>query len=159
MEQKMMEGRCPKCGKALQIPEGLKEFSCLYCGARLDPTMLLPLQAIELPEELIALVNERMPACVEDAAQLRLHARLAMLPAADDPRAFLRIQIGIFKQTAAEGIYQQPGGASAEAALHGFLSVLLTAKPVGFQNGKHIVVAAELIHTVFQDPQMALGFA
>ncbi|MBQ6798825.1 MAG: hypothetical protein IJP11_06280 [Oscillospiraceae bacterium] len=73
MEQKMMEGRCPKCGKPLQIPEGLKEFSCLYCGARLDPTMLLPLQAIDLPEELIALVNERMPACVEDAAQLRLN--------------------------------------------------------------------------------------
>jgi len=70
MEQKMTEGRCPKCGKALQIPAELDAFSCLYCGERLHPTMLLPMQVIELPEELIALVNERIPACVENAAQL-----------------------------------------------------------------------------------------
>ncbi|MBE6933267.1 MAG: hypothetical protein E7464_07810 [Ruminococcaceae bacterium] len=31
----MREGQCPKCGKRLQIPEELKEFSCLYCGSRL----------------------------------------------------------------------------------------------------------------------------
>ncbi len=31
-----MEGMCPKCGRLLQIPEELTEFSCLYCGARLN---------------------------------------------------------------------------------------------------------------------------
>lgn len=33
MEQ--ISGLCPKCGKELQLPEELAEFSCLYCGARL----------------------------------------------------------------------------------------------------------------------------
>ncbi len=71
MEQKMMEGRCPKCGKPLQIPQDLEQFSCLYCGERLEQKMLLPMQVIELPEELMAVVNGRMPACVENAAQLQ----------------------------------------------------------------------------------------
>lgn len=31
----MLTGPCPQCGKTLQIPEDLPEFSCLYCGARL----------------------------------------------------------------------------------------------------------------------------
>lgn len=26
---------CPHCGKELQVPEDLKEFSCLYCGQRI----------------------------------------------------------------------------------------------------------------------------
>lgn len=34
------EGMCPQCGKMLQIPVELTEFSCLYCGARLTPDML-----------------------------------------------------------------------------------------------------------------------
>lgn len=25
---------CPSCGKELELPEGLEEFSCLYCGTR-----------------------------------------------------------------------------------------------------------------------------
>lgn len=33
----MREGMCPKCGRSLQIPGELMEFSCLYCGARLTP--------------------------------------------------------------------------------------------------------------------------
>jgi len=35
-----MEEMCPKCGKLLQIPEELSEFSCLYCGARLNRAAL-----------------------------------------------------------------------------------------------------------------------
>lgn len=37
----MREGICPKCGWTLHVPEELKEFSCLYCGARLTPGELL----------------------------------------------------------------------------------------------------------------------
>ena len=37
----MREGLCPKCGKRLQIPGELKEFSCLYCGARLSSYELI----------------------------------------------------------------------------------------------------------------------
>lgn len=36
----MLEGICPQCGKQLQIPQELEEFSCLYCGARLTKDML-----------------------------------------------------------------------------------------------------------------------
>jgi len=37
----MREGHCPKCGKRLQIPGELTEFSCLYCGARLSSYELI----------------------------------------------------------------------------------------------------------------------
>lgn len=37
----MREGLCPKCRKCLQIPGELKEFSCLYCGARLSSYELI----------------------------------------------------------------------------------------------------------------------
>lgn len=40
MEQ--ISGICPQCGNMLQIPGGLEEFSCLYCGARLTAAQLLP---------------------------------------------------------------------------------------------------------------------
>lgn len=29
-----IKGNCPNCGKPLEIPAELEEFSCLYCGAR-----------------------------------------------------------------------------------------------------------------------------
>ena len=31
----MRKVTCPKCGKELEIPEDLEEFSCLYCGERI----------------------------------------------------------------------------------------------------------------------------
>ena len=31
----MRMGTCPDCGKQIEVPEGLQEFSCLYCGSRL----------------------------------------------------------------------------------------------------------------------------
>lgn len=31
----MIKGKCPNCGKALELPEELEEFSCLYCGSRM----------------------------------------------------------------------------------------------------------------------------
>ena len=41
MAEKLMEGTCPACGKALQVPEGLEEFSCLYCGRRMKAVELI----------------------------------------------------------------------------------------------------------------------
>lgn len=35
MDGEKIRGLCPKCGKELEIPGELTEFSCLYCGARL----------------------------------------------------------------------------------------------------------------------------
>lgn len=37
MDGERIRGLCPKCGKELEIPGELTEFSCLYCGARLQP--------------------------------------------------------------------------------------------------------------------------
>ena len=33
---------CPHCGKPILLPEGLTEFSCMYCGARMTLEQLLP---------------------------------------------------------------------------------------------------------------------
>lgn len=40
-EKACLTGKCPKCMETLSIPEGLAEFSCLYCGARLTPGALV----------------------------------------------------------------------------------------------------------------------
>ncbi len=37
-------GSCPHCGKELQIPAELEEFSCLYCGERTRTEVMLALQ-------------------------------------------------------------------------------------------------------------------
>jgi len=39
-EQTMLTGRCPQCGEELHVPAHLKQFSCMYCGARLDASAL-----------------------------------------------------------------------------------------------------------------------
>ena len=33
---------CPHCGKPILLPEGLTEFSCMYCGARMTLAQLQP---------------------------------------------------------------------------------------------------------------------
>lgn len=35
MYSEFFTGKCPQCKEILQIPTSLKEFSCMYCGARL----------------------------------------------------------------------------------------------------------------------------
>ena len=37
----VLTGRCPGCGEELEIPAHLKQFSCMYCGARLTPSELV----------------------------------------------------------------------------------------------------------------------
>ena len=36
----LIKGNCPGCGKPLEIPGDLEEFSCMYCGARLPISAL-----------------------------------------------------------------------------------------------------------------------
>ncbi len=53
-EGRLISGICPQCGNLLQIPAELQQFSCLYCGTRLDLEDLLPeapanARATELP--------------------------------------------------------------------------------------------------------------
>ncbi len=48
----MERGFCPKCGNELVIPDGLSEFSCLYCGERLVLSQLLKeVSAVQDPAE------------------------------------------------------------------------------------------------------------
>ena len=44
----MITGPCPNCGKPLEIPEELTEFSCMYCGERLTQKALLGDRQAEL---------------------------------------------------------------------------------------------------------------
>ena len=39
-----VEGKCPKCGGKLSIPEELRQFSCMYCGAVLRMEELIPIR-------------------------------------------------------------------------------------------------------------------
>lgn len=41
-EKSYLTGNCPKCGAELQIPAELQEFSCMYCGTRLNQAALAP---------------------------------------------------------------------------------------------------------------------
>ena len=43
-QTEMLQGLCPKCGEKLDVPAHLKQFSCMYCGARLTPSELAPAQ-------------------------------------------------------------------------------------------------------------------
>lgn len=62
----MIKLTCPNCGKELEIPEGLEEFSCLYCGTRSNTAQLLKPKR-EVPEDLearMADVQKRLPGTV-----------------------------------------------------------------------------------------------
>jgi len=37
-QTELLHGICPHCKEALDIPAHLKQFSCMYCGARLTPS-------------------------------------------------------------------------------------------------------------------------
>ena len=55
----MIRGNCPHCGKPLEIPAELEEFSCLYCGERMRTEILL------------APLAERLECSAEDMQYLR----------------------------------------------------------------------------------------
>lgn len=66
--EEVISGVCPKCGRALQIPAGLAQFSCLYCGARMTPAELLPEEAPPVSQtealEAYAYADENLLSCV-----------------------------------------------------------------------------------------------
>ncbi len=57
---------CPQCGKELQIPEELEEFSCLYCGARLTRKMLRQKAEEVCDEQAFAKVLPMLASLVRD---------------------------------------------------------------------------------------------
>ena len=69
-EQEYLVGKCNRCGEELRVPARLKEFSCMFCGAKLTPKDLLEeLSPVELdgdPEELMEQVQAQIVRCIVD---------------------------------------------------------------------------------------------
>jgi len=64
----IIKGNCPHCGKPLEIPAELEEFSCLYCGER-SQTAALRVKKEIVPGEFEALretIREGLPRTVAD---------------------------------------------------------------------------------------------
>lgn len=74
-EERFWTGKCPMCGEELRVPERLKEFSCMFCGAKLTPEQLAadaPADAPEGdPEALLAKVRENIVHTVADDPAIR----------------------------------------------------------------------------------------
>ena len=70
MAEKLI-GHCPHCGKELEIPAELQEFSCLYCGKR-SHTDLLRQQQDFRPEDLAELASQ-LPRTLRDHGELYKH--------------------------------------------------------------------------------------
>ena len=67
-QTEMLQGLCPKCGEKLDVPAHLKQFSCMYCGARLTPSELAPAQqAPELDAD--AATKAYVDGCIRQLAQ------------------------------------------------------------------------------------------
>ena len=64
MEKEMITLTCSNCGKELQVPAELEEFSCLYCGEKLKMAELLPAEAAD-PADL-ADVREHLIDCIRE---------------------------------------------------------------------------------------------
>lgn len=54
-----IRGVCPQCGKKLEIPAELEEFSCLYCGARMRTEAL---RAKPMEERAVEALLAQLPA-------------------------------------------------------------------------------------------------
>lgn len=53
---------CPHCGKPILLPEGLTEFSCMYCGVRMTLQQLQP--TAQESAEAAAIVLEALPGMI-----------------------------------------------------------------------------------------------
>ena len=65
----MIRGVCPQCGKKLEIPAELEEFSCLYCGARMRTEAL---QAKPMEERAVEALLAQLPGCITRYPDLHL---------------------------------------------------------------------------------------
>lgn len=70
MAEKLI-GNCPHCGKELEIPGDLQEFSCLYCGERSHTDLLRGQQEFRY-EELSELASQ-LPQTLRDHGELYKH--------------------------------------------------------------------------------------
>ena len=74
-QEEYVVGKCSQCGEELRVPAHLKEFSCMYCGARLTPADLVEeLPPVELsgdPAALMARVHSDILRCVADSPDIR----------------------------------------------------------------------------------------
>lgn len=64
-----IRGVCPQCGKKLEIPAELEEFSCLYCGARMRTEAL---QAKPVQAEAVEALLAQLPGCITRYPDLHL---------------------------------------------------------------------------------------
>ena len=65
----MIRGVCPQCGKKLEIPAELEEFSCLYCGARMRTEAL---QAKPVEGRAVEALLAQLPGCITRYPDLHL---------------------------------------------------------------------------------------
>ena len=60
-----IKGNCPHCGKPLEVPADLEEFSCMYCGERMRLEVLQGKPAMTVRcEEDLEYLREHLPDCV-----------------------------------------------------------------------------------------------
>ena len=84
-----LTGRCPKCGEALSVPAHLKQFSCMYCGARLSASELVtetdpePVSAVS-GEDAAAYYREHILEVITEHTGLVRHLSKAGYPVAID---------------------------------------------------------------------------
>lgn len=70
-EEQFLMGACPQCKQALKVPVELKQFSCMYCGARLTQDELVTQEvARAVPDAAACEAQEaalaRLSGCVTD---------------------------------------------------------------------------------------------
>lgn len=65
----MIRGVCPQCGKKLEIPAELEEFSCLYCGARMRTEAL---RAKPVETGTVEALLAQLPGCITRYPDLHL---------------------------------------------------------------------------------------
>ena len=73
-EQEYWVGKCSKCGEELRVPVRLKEFSCMFCGAKLTPEDLVdempPLEPVGDAAALRERVLRDLIRCVADYPEI-----------------------------------------------------------------------------------------
>ena len=124
MDGERIRGLCPKCGKELEIPGDLAEFSCLYCGARLKSEELTShdvprVQACEDPEGTFQSGVEGLVRAVTAYPRIMNH----MTRTEFDPffETYAQENRGAVAQLnlAAQGAYEAGARRAAEAFLEG----------------------------------------
>ncbi len=145
----MRTGLCPKCGEALEIPAHLKQFSCVYCGARLSPADLdkkmSSVSRTEGKEAAEYYVNHILEVITNHEGIERQLTKHGYAPAVD---AYEEANRKTFEQL---NLAYTSGALTPEAAAASFLDQLETRwdkngkRRTGMQDGDKFVIAIFLI--------------